>query len=90
MCARRTPHSDRRDTTDRRYKPSLSLKAENAEKRGDGERAIFTTAIGRAVAKRRRSNGSDYKGGRLGGDGGASVWVAKAGTAGRVVGSERG
>ena len=30
------------------------------------------------------------KGGRLGGDGGASVWVAKAGTAGRDVGSERG
>ena len=30
------------------------------------------------------------RGGRLGGDGGASVWVAKAGTAGRVVGSERG
>lgn len=57
------------------------------KKQRKAERAIHERHLGRAVAKRRRYNGSSEGEVRLGGDGGASVRVAKAETAGWVGGS---
>ena len=57
------------------------------KKQRKAERAIHERHVGRAVAKRRRYNGSSEGEVCLGGDGGASVRVAKAETAGWVGGS---
>ena len=86
----RTPHTSQRQTRhDRQEIQTVTItksRTHEEEERWTGERAIFTTAIGRAVAKRRRSNGSDYKGGAFGwrrwgvgvggegGDGGSGCW----------------